>query len=390
MVPAILVPLALKRRVGLLFALQFFAMGVFLPYFAIFLSDKGLSDAEIGFVLATPLAIRIVSGPVIAAIADRFGRRSSAISIVSVVSGVMVAGFLLADGFAQILMVMIAMAIFHGALIPLSDAYAMDTVRAGEGDYGRMRLWGSVAFMTATLSGGAALEAMSSGLVPQVMAVALIGCGLLALSLPELTRPDSVLPSAPAVRGLREPRFLVVLFAAALVQGSHAAYYSFGSLYWRALGIGGTTIGFFWVTGVVVEVALFLVATRLGMRMAPLAMIALGAVVGVVRWALFPLLVAPAAVLTMQMLHGFTFGATHLGLVAFIAASIPASRAATAQGLGGTFVGLVTAVGTLISGPLYGRDPAYAFWAMAIACVFSVLLLVLAMARGAGRGSRVA
>lgn len=363
-------------------------MGLFLPYFAIFLSDKGLTDAQIGLVLATPLAIRIVCGPVIAAIADRFGRRSAAISIVCVISGVAVAGFLPAQGFVQILMVMIAMAIFHGAIIPLSDAYAMDTVRAGEGDYGRMRLWGSVAFMIATLAGGAALEAMSSNLVPLAMAVALVACGLMAQTLPELNRSDPAQPALPSARGLREPLFLAVLLAAALVQGSHAAYYSFGSLYWRGQGIGETAIGVFWVTGVVVEVGLFMGATRLGMRMPPMGMIALGALAGVVRWTLFPLLTAPAAVLAMQMLHGFTFGAAHLGLVAFIAASIPARRAATAQGLGGTFVGLVTALGTLVSGPLYGADPAYAFWAMAMACVLSGLLLAFAAVRGAGRTLR--
>ncbi|WP_321502497.1 MFS transporter [Breoghania sp.] len=387
MPPVFTAPLALKRRVGLLFALQFFAQGVFLPFFGIFLSDKGMGDAEIGIILATPMAIRIVSGPIVAAIADMLGRRSAAISIICAISGMIFAGFLFADGFVQILTVMIAMAITNAAIIPLSDAYAMDTVRAGQGDYGRMRLWGSVSFMIATLAGGAVLEATSSTLVPVTVSVSLLACSLMALMLPELAREtpleaDGGIAAAPR---LRDIGFLVVLLAAALVQGSHAAYYGFGSLYWRGLGIGGTMIGFFWVIGVVVEVVLFLLASRLGMRLPPLAMIAVGALAGVVRWSLFTVVHDPVAVLAVQSLHGFTFGATHLGLVGFIASRIPARRAATAQGLGGTFVGLVTASGTLVSGPLYSIDPAYAFWAMAACCALSLALLALIALRFAGR-----
>ncbi len=390
MAPVFPAPLALKRRVGLLFALQFFAQGLFLPFFAIFLSDKGMNDAEIGIILATPMAIRIVSGPVVAAIADKLGRRSAAISIICALSGICFAGFLLADGFVQILTVMIAMAVTNAAIIPLSDAYAMDTVRAGQGDYGRMRLWGSVSFMIATLVGGAVLEATSSTIVPVTITISLLACSGMAMLLPELTREtpleaDGGIAAAPR---LREIGFLVVLLAAALVQGSHAAYYGFGSLYWRGLGIGETMIGFFWVIGVMVEVVLFMLSSRLGMRLPPLAMIAVGALAGVVRWSLFPLVHEPAAVLAMQSLHGFTFGATHLGLVGFIAARIPARRAATAQGLGGTFVGLVTAGGTLASGPLYGFDPAYAFWTMGGCCALSLVLLGLIAPRFAAGKAR--
>ncbi len=107
-----------------------------------------------------------------------------------------------ADGFVEMSIVMIAIAIFQTAIIPLSDAYAMDTVRAGQGDYGRMRLWGSIAFMVATLAGGAALEVMSSGLVPQAMDVAFLVCGLTAIFLPELNQGETTSKTAmPPITG---------------------------------------------------------------------------------------------------------------------------------------------------------------------------------------------
>lgn len=41
---------------------------------------------------------------------------------------------------------------------------------------------------------------------------------------------------------LRRPDFLALIAAAALIQGSHAAYYSFASITWQSAGLGGSTI----------------------------------------------------------------------------------------------------------------------------------------------------
>ena len=38
---------------------------------------------------------------------------------------------------------------------------------------------------------------------------------------------------------LRDPGFVAMILAAALIQGSHAAYYTFGSITWQASGLGG-------------------------------------------------------------------------------------------------------------------------------------------------------
>src|SRR3546814_17623669 len=47
---------------------------------------------------------------------------------------------------------------------------------------------------------------------------------------------------------------LIFLVASALIQASHAAYYGFSSLYWRASGIGETAIALLWAEGVVAEI----------------------------------------------------------------------------------------------------------------------------------------
>ena len=64
----------------------------------------------------------------------------------------------------------------------------------------------------------------------------------------------------------------------------------------------------------------------------------------------------------MQALHAFTFGASHLGAIYFIAHRFPAAVSASAQGLYAAIVaGLGMAASALLAGRLYGEfgDAAY-------------------------------
>ncbi len=373
----------LPARIGSLFGFQFLTLGIFLPFFPIFLADRGLDDTKIGFILATPLAIRIAASPLVAAIADRYGRRVLALSVTAAASAFGFACYAFVDGFAALFAVAVFTSLFHGAIVPLSDAYAMDAVRSGIGDYGRMRLWGSVAFVVATLSGGVALEVWPSSLVPFGLAASMLAMVFVSMSLPELAHQES----APPVNGgpatsLRDPVFLTVLLAVGLIQGSHAVYYGFSSLHWRRAGISETTIGVLWVVGVIVEIGLFAIASRLRAFIGPMAMVAIGGAAAVARWLCFPFAESVPAAFSLQILHGLTFGATHLGMIGFIAVSIPARRAATAQGLASTFGGIATALGTLAAGPLYSADPVIAFWSMAAGGGLALVLLgVIAVRR---------
>src|SRR5205085_1129660 len=45
---------------------------------------------------------------------------------------------------------------------------------------------------------------------------------------------------------LRDPGFVCIILASALIQGSHAAYYIFASIVWKQSGLGGLTIAALW------------------------------------------------------------------------------------------------------------------------------------------------
>ena len=69
----------------------------------------------------------------------------------------------------------------------------------------------------------------------------------------------------------------------------------------------------------------------------------------------------------LQVLHGLTFGATHLGAMHFIAQTVPEGQAGTAQSLYASVTsGIAMGGATLLSGPLYAAFAGRAYWAMAL------------------------
>ena len=69
------------------------------------------------------------------------------------------------------------------------------------------------------------------------------------------------------------PDFVAMIVAAALIQGSHAAYYTFASITWQGAGLGGVTIAGLWAIGVVAEIVVFAVSPRFTLQPSSLVVI---------------------------------------------------------------------------------------------------------------------
>ncbi|MBO6755906.1 MAG: MFS transporter [Roseibium sp.] len=365
---------------GALFACHFFGFGLFLPFFPLVLEDRGLSLAEVGYVLGVATAIRIAASPVMANLSDRSGRRRLSVFVYSLGGCLCLALFMVSSGFWSAVLAVSGLMVFWAPIVPLSDAYALEVVRRHGGDYGRMRLWGSVAFVVANLFGGWAALSGATEMLLAAITASTLATGLVAVLLPSMGSGRSEL-TGPAISGVpvfREPWFWLFLLVAGLLQATHAAFYGFGTLYWTSIGQDTLSIGVYWSVGVAAEICLFLVAGRLGPWFSPTRLMALAAIAGILRWALFPFAVTPPTIVGLQLLHGLSFGAAHLGAVAVLSQIIPARWGGTGQGLLSTSSGLLMAAGLALCGPLYTADPAWAFWAMAVSssCAAGMLLLI--------------
>jgi len=268
-------------------------------------------------------------------------------------------------------------------VMPLGESLTMLAARHGGLDYGRVRLWGSLSFIVVAVVAGRVLVDEPPDVVYWMVLAAVALTAFSCLVLPDV-RPERTSSTAMSfLQPLRGRSFVLFLAAGAMIQGSHAVYYAFGTLHWQAAGYSDDVIGALWAEGVVAEIILFAFGGRLVRRLGPARLIALGGIAGAIRWLVLGLTDALPALVCVQTLHAFTFGAAHLGAIHFIAKAVPPALSATAQSLYSAVVmGLGTGLMLLASGELYAAFNAGAYLAMAAAALIGgVLAWMLARQR---------
>ena len=356
-------------RLAAFYAAMFVMSGILLPFFPVWLKAKGLDARMIGVVLAAPLVARLFAVPYAAHVADR--RDALRLAIVFAAAAC-IAGYLLVGlaGSAAAILITYAVASFaYTPLMPLADAYALKGLAARGGAYGPVRLWGSAAFIVGSFIAGFATDLIPARHLIWLIVAASAITAAAALALEPVQTSASATEPPPRRGLLRDPAFIAVMAAASLIQASHAVYYGFSALQWRAAGLDGTTIAALWALGVIAEIVLFAVQSRLPLFLSPPVLMMIGALGGAVRWSAMALDPPVALLPALQLLHAATFGATHLGMIGFVAANAPRGQGATAQGYLAVALGTTMAGATALSGVLYGAFGGRAYAAMALAAV---------------------
>ncbi len=360
-------------RLAAFYGAVFLLLGVQLPYWPVWLTARGLGAEEIGYLLGVGLWVKVFASPLIASRADRAGRGAGLMIFLACAALASYAAFFLAEGFWPLLIVTIAVAVSFAPLMPLGEALTLAASERRGFQYGRVRLWGSLTFIAGAVGGGWLLADRTEAWILWMI----IGSAVLVLLASLGVRTVPVATPAPRIPGLPHPirrlatsrRFLLFVLAAALIQSAHAVYYGFATLHWRAAGLAPDVIGWLWAEGVLAEIILFALGGRLLGRFGPRRLLLLAGAAGVVRWTGTGLGTDLGLLIAMQSLHAFTFGAAHLGAMAYIARQVAPEVSATAQSLYSALVmGAGMGLVMPISGVLFAAYSGHAFIAMAVLC----------------------
>ncbi|NPV23074.1 MFS transporter [Bradyrhizobium aeschynomenes] len=370
-------------RLGLFYGAVFALSGTHLPFFPVWLRAIGLDAAWIGVIIAVPAVTRFTVLPLITAGAERHQALRAAMRLVT---------FATASGFAvlafqhdawPVFLVYVATCCLWTPLVPLTDAYALRGVMSYGLNYGRLRLWGSAAFIVGTLlCGGLADVVAATELIWIIVSVGLLGAAssLLIQRLPPL--PRSAGPAQDGRHLLSDPGFLCVIMASALIQGSHAAYYTFSAIEWKAQGLSGLTIAWLWTMGVLAEILVFALSPRF--TLAPSTLVVIGAIAAVLRWTLTATEPHALGLTVVQISHGFTFGLTLVGTMGLLVRQVPAHVTARGQGYYSAASGIVGSAASALSGPIYAQYGPGVYLVMAAMAGLGGLLMWTARNRFAG------
>jgi PPP family 3-phenylpropionic acid transporter len=379
-------------RVALFYGALFLIYGVHVPYLPLWLDWRGLTSTEIALVMSSPFFLRLLITPIVALKADRSGNHRRTIMLIAWAALALALLLSGAETFWPIFLFAVPFHVAAATIMPLTETIAVRGVRVAGLDYGRMRLWGSLTFIGIGLFGGALADAYGPAICIYTIlagaAATAFAAHLLPADSPEQasrgTKPQPLFGDE-AKSLVRSPVFLMFLAGVAAVQASHGTFYSFGALHWKSLGLSTSWTGALWAIAVLSEVALFAYASQLSERTGPLDLVLVGALAGIVRWGVMafdpPLwLLAP-----LQGLHAFTYGASHLGAMQFIARAVPTRASGTAQALYSVMAaGCVIGAVTLASGAIYPAAGGLAYLLPAALSVFGATMTLLLKRRWAG------
>jgi PPP family 3-phenylpropionic acid transporter len=362
---------------SLFFVGLFLIQGVFLPYWPVWLKGHGLSGGEIGILLSLPNWIRIFADPLIAQQADRSGNRKTPMILLAGIYILTIIAFAFADDFWFLLGLSAIIGFSFAPLLPLGTTITVHECKRQDLDYGRVRLWGSLAFIGASYGAGWVLDASGNNAIIWMLCAAGIVNFAIITQMPN-PQTDRPLRSGSSIMFLLKcPTFLIYLGCICFAQASHGTYYGFASVHWEDVGFSHDVIGLFWATGVAAEIVLFALAGKYMRSYHPGLLFAVGALGGIVRWTVLGMTDNFWLILLVQPLHALTFGIAHLAAIGFIARAVPAQIATSAQSLMATLsMGLFLGGSIWASGPIFESIGSKTYLLMVI---FSALSFIFAL-----------
>ncbi len=256
------------------------------------------------------VAVRVVAGMAIPALADRLDRRRMTLALCAAATLVLTLAHLGIERKSVLLLATALVGISMAGTGPLAEALGVAASRAWRFPYSPVRGIGSLGFLAANLGVGLLIARTGSGIALWCIVACMAALVVLSAGHPgERTVEGQVPPDLREIgRLVMNPVFALFMAVFAFIQASHAMMYSLGSIHWRDIGIGETEIGALWATAVGAEIVfLLLFGTYAIERLGPIRAMALSATAAIVRWSVMATDPVGFWLWPTQCLHALTF-----------------------------------------------------------------------------------
>ena len=252
-------------RLSSFYLFYFACLGASLPFWGLYLRERGFGLTEIGSLMAILMATKLVAPNVWGWIADRTHKRLAIIRLGSILSALIFGLMYFDHGFVGMALVMAGFSFFWNAVMPQFEVLTLQHLGSQVTRYSRIRLWGSVGFVAAVVGLGWYFEHFPIQHLPWL--VFSLYC-MIAVSSFAVASPAQ---SPGKVQGglrlflleARKPQTLLFFFVCFLMQISFGPYYTFFTIYLADFGYSKSVIGWLWALGVIAEILIFLIVHQL-------------------------------------------------------------------------------------------------------------------------------
>ena len=377
-------------RLSSFYFIYFAALGVFVPYWTVYLADvKGFSALQIGEIMALFMGTKVLAPLVWGWLVDHNGQRLKWIQLASFLTIICFALVYQATSFLDHLLLVAGFGFFWNAPLPQFEALTLNHLGLHVKRYSAIRLWGSIGFILAVISLPLLINRYDLTVILHVQLLLFIA---IFFSTWLVSDKDPV--AAPHLQAkvkladiLKHPSISLWLAACILQQASHGAYYNFLSLYLADVGYNAWLISSLWALGVLAEVLLFLFMSSLINKFGAERLFVLALGLTTLRWLVLGEFVQTLPLLILaQLLHAATYGLFHASAIHMVHHIFPSALQGRGQALySGVSYGLGGALGSLISGYTWHHfGAAQSFYVSSILVMLGLVFSLYAM-RGVQR-----
>ena len=320
-----------------------------MPYWGLYLQSEHFSAADIGILMSLFQISRIFAPNLWGWLADHTGKRVTWIKLTALLGLLGFTAVFWAHSFFLLFFVMAALSLFTSSTLPLSESLTLAHLATTNGHYSRIRMWGSLGFIVASVILGFAIDVYGiKSLLWFLLGVQII---LFALTfrLPEATVAPHEDDHFSFLDIIKNPTVIALLLGCALMVTAHGVLYNFYSIYLAQHGYSKGSIGLLWSVGVICEIVIFMLMPKIMTRFSLKNIMLTSLALAVLRFSLIGVAVDNLVLLLIaQSLHAATFGSFHAASIEVIAQFFNGKHQARGQaiynsvayGVGGTIGGL--------------------------------------------------
>jgi PPP family 3-phenylpropionic acid transporter len=361
-------------------------IGMFAPYWSLYLKSIHFDAIEISILLSIQPVMRMIAPNIWGWLADHTGKRLLVVQIAATLSALFYLGVFFTTSFGGMFLVLMLMAFFWSASMPLVEATTLSFLGKNTAHYGRIRSWGSIGFIASVGLLGYAFDYIDISWLLWAGLVCEVGILIFSRQIPKTEVLAHHTDSQSIKEIVLQPQVLALFGACFLMSVAHGPYYTFYSIYLVEHGYAKSAVGGLWALGVICEIGVFFLMPALLRRFGFTHILLISFSAAVLRFMLIGWAVDVVVLLLLaQVLHALTFGAYHAASLGLVHEFFRGRHQSKGQALfGSATYGAGGVLGGLASGPIWQHWGASALYTFSAVMALFGLLIMLRLHNRAG------
>lgn len=324
------------NKLRILYFLVFCCTAAWLPIFADYCKERGLSGTKTAIILSiTPFMMFFIQ-PFYGMLADRLGYKKTLL-FSSILASACYVFYLFEGGFSYLFLITTFMALFYNTLQPVLDSLSLNLVKNNPAfSYGTLRIAGAAGWAFTGIINGQLIDALNTNVIFAIAAISMLLTFIFAFTLHQdkekvVTVSEQSFKNAKDVFGNKVLLFL--LLCVFLISAGTTTIWNFYSIYMKENGASSSLVGYGLSFQGLCELPLFYFSARIIAKLGIKTTLLITVFAAALRMFLYSIVKNPQAAIAIELLHGVSWSLFWVVCVEYVNVLVREDWRATGQSL---------------------------------------------------------